>query len=130
MEYYRQYLLGHKFTIRTDHQALIWLYSLKEPKGRIARWLEKLSAFDFDIEYRAGPKHGNADTMSRCTNPKDCDCAETDNLEYVKCGHCKQCKRRAEVMASTMSQSLDKEDGPNILDKLEDSTNKICTVQI
>lgn len=35
VEYYRQYLLGHKFTIITDHQALIWLYSLKEPKGRI-----------------------------------------------------------------------------------------------
>lgn len=49
VEYYRQYLLGHKFTIRTDQHALIWLYSLKEPKGMIARWLEILSAFDFDI---------------------------------------------------------------------------------
>ena len=25
-EYYRQYLLSHKFTTRTDHQALIWLF--------------------------------------------------------------------------------------------------------
>lgn len=68
--------------------------------------------------------------MSRCTNPKDCDCAETDNLEYLKCGPCQKCKRRAEVMASAMSQSLDKEDGHNTLDKLEMSSNKICTVQI
>ena len=37
VEYYRQHLLGRTFTVRTDHQALIWLFSLKEPKGRIAR---------------------------------------------------------------------------------------------
>jgi hypothetical protein len=34
IEYYRQYLLGRKFCVRTDHQALIWLFSMKEPKGR------------------------------------------------------------------------------------------------
>jgi len=36
IEYYRQYLLGRKLCVRTDHQALIWLFSLKEPKGIIA----------------------------------------------------------------------------------------------
>ena len=45
VEYYRQYLPGRKFFVRTDHQALVWLFSFKEPKGRIARWLEILSAF-------------------------------------------------------------------------------------
>jgi hypothetical protein len=56
IEYYKQYLLGRKFCVRTDHQALIWLFSFKELKGRIARWLEILSAFDFLVEYRAGVK--------------------------------------------------------------------------
>ncbi|CAC5404231.1 unnamed protein product [Mytilus coruscus] len=36
VEYYRQYLLGRKFCVRTDHQALIWFFSLKEQKGRVA----------------------------------------------------------------------------------------------
>ena len=103
IEYYRQYILGRTFCVQTDHQALIWLFSLKEPKGRIGRWLEILSAFDYSVEYRAGPKHGNADTISRCFNPRDCDCPLTDNLEYLKCGPCKQCKKRAQDMFSSIS---------------------------
>ena len=42
VEYYRQYLLGRTFVVRSDHQALVWLFKLKEPKGRIARWIELL----------------------------------------------------------------------------------------
>ena len=69
VEYYRQYLLGRTFVVRSDHQALVWLFKLKEPKGRIARWIELLSEYDFSIEYRSGNKHANADTLSRCSTP-------------------------------------------------------------
>lgn len=89
VEYFRQYLLGRRFKIRTDHQALVWLFKIKEPKGRIARWIEILSSYDFSIEYRPGNKHGNADALSRCPNPKDCQCSNFDNLEPLKCGPCK-----------------------------------------
>ena len=50
VEYYRQYLLGRKFTVRTDHRALVYLFSFKEPRGRLARYLEILAAYDFVIE--------------------------------------------------------------------------------
>lgn len=30
VEYFKQYLLGQRFVLRTDHQALVWLYKLKE----------------------------------------------------------------------------------------------------
>ena len=60
-EYFRYYILGRHFIIRTDHQAIKWLFSLKEPKGRIQRWIEILSAYNFSVEYRPGTKHGNAD---------------------------------------------------------------------
>ncbi|CAC5378598.1 unnamed protein product [Mytilus coruscus] len=59
-------------------------------------------------DYRPGPKHGNADAMSRCSNPRDCDCPETYNMEYLKCGSCAKCTQTALDMASSMKnlQSL------------------------
>ena len=104
IEYFRQYLLGRRFTVRTDHQALVWLFKLKEPKGRIARWLEILSYFNFSVQYRPGLKHNNAGALSRCDNPSDCRCPETDNLEYLKCGPCKKCIKRASDMQSAFLQ--------------------------
>ena len=62
---FRYYLLGRQFHVRTDHAALKWLQSLKEPRGRRARWLETLSEFDFTIEHRPGKVHANADALSR-----------------------------------------------------------------
>ena len=46
---FRPYLLGRKFTQRTDHGSLTWLQSFKEPEGQLARWLEKLQELEFTI---------------------------------------------------------------------------------
>ena len=62
---FRQYLLGRKFVLRTDHNALTWLRNFKHPEGQMARWLEKLEEYTFSILHRPGRKHRNADSMSR-----------------------------------------------------------------
>ena len=62
---YRHYLLGSRFTLRSDHSALQWVRNFKEPRGQLARWLEHLGQFDFDLIHRAGKKHQNADALSR-----------------------------------------------------------------
>ena len=62
---FRNYLLGRRFLVRTDHSALRWLRNLSEPIGQQARWLETLEEFEFDIEHRPGKRHGNADALSR-----------------------------------------------------------------
>ena len=69
---YRQYLLGRKFTIRTDHAALTWMRRTPEPIGQQARWISLVEEFDFDIEYRPGKAHGNADALSRMPCPEEC----------------------------------------------------------
>ena len=97
VEYFKHYLLGRTFVVRSDHQALKWLFSLKEPKNRIARWIEVLSAFDFVVEYRAGKKHGNADGLSRCPDPRRCQCEDMDEEGHnLRCGPCNKCLKRSE----------------------------------
>ena len=107
MQYFRQYLLGRRFIVRTDHQALVWLLSLKEPNGKIARWIEALAPFDYAIEYRAGKLMGHVDGLSRCSNPKDCSCSEVDMNEPLKCGPCRKCRRRAEQMMHPASEQVE-----------------------
>lgn len=55
LEHFRVYLLGRKFQLRTDHQALAWLYS-KEPKAsaRISGWFAALMEYPIVIGYVRG----------------------------------------------------------------------------
>lgn len=76
IQQFRPYLLGSKFKLRTDHSSLRWLQTFKEPEGQMARWLETLQEYQFDIVHRAGTKHRNADAMSRIPPCTQCSRAE------------------------------------------------------
>ena len=65
LRHFRCYVLGKKFRVRTDHSALQWLRTFKEPVSQVARWIERLAEYDFDIEHRPGKQHYNADALSR-----------------------------------------------------------------
>src|SRR5208282_6871613 len=65
LRYFRHYLLGVRFRIRTDHAALLWLRRIPEPVGQQARWLEIMEKFIFFVEHRPGRSHSNADAVSR-----------------------------------------------------------------
>ena len=64
-EYFSQYLQGRKFVLRTDHNPLVWLRSMKEPKRPYSSWLVRLEQFEYQIQYRPGSQHVNADFNSR-----------------------------------------------------------------
>ena len=74
LKYFRQYLLGRSFVIRTDHAALTWLRKTPEPIGQNARWLEQLEEYTFLIQHRSAERHKNADSISRhpCLNKPSC----------------------------------------------------------
>ncbi|GMF19541.1 unnamed protein product [Phytophthora fragariaefolia] len=62
---FRPHLYGRKFTIVTDHAALKWLMTTKEPAGRLHRWAQTLQEYDFDILYRLSRENQVADALSR-----------------------------------------------------------------
>jgi len=65
--YWRHYLHSeHKFTLRTDHESLKYCQTMPiADKPRIARWMEKMAEFNFDIEHIPGAKNVVADALSR-----------------------------------------------------------------
>lgn len=72
--YFKQYLLGRKFRIRTDHKALTWLMKCDNPKTtQFCTWISELEIYNFDIEYRKGDKHLNADFLSRLEDCEQCE---------------------------------------------------------
>ena len=60
---FRHYLLGREILIRTDHSALRWIMSFKEPANQMARWLEILSQFNFKLEHA---REGTISTLMHC----------------------------------------------------------------
>lgn len=75
IEKFYYYLLGHTFTVLTDHQALEYIYNGKYRDGKRAvtraeGWALRLSAYDFKVQYIAGEKN-IADPLSRLVVSSD-----------------------------------------------------------
>jgi hypothetical protein len=62
---YRDVLQGVSFTWVMDHKGLIHLYHQKNLSGRQARWIEKISEYDFVIEYLLGVENILPDALSQ-----------------------------------------------------------------
>jgi len=64
----RHFLDGHRFLIRTDHQALREMYSTTDSCGRVMQRRLRLSEYTFDVQYRTGASHHSPDFLSRTGN--------------------------------------------------------------
>lgn len=70
VEKFFYYLYGRHFTLITDHQPLVHIFSKKKKlpvlsATRRLHYAVFLQMFDFDIKYRKSEDHGNADFLSR-----------------------------------------------------------------
>jgi hypothetical protein len=61
----RPYLHGRRFTLVTDHSALLQLFKKTDLTGKYARWALALQDYEFEIVHRPGITHQNADPLSR-----------------------------------------------------------------
>lgn len=67
---FNQYLYGKHFTLITDHQPLVAIFSPSKSvptmmAARLQRWSLFLGAHDYTIEFKGTKLHGNADGLSR-----------------------------------------------------------------
>jgi hypothetical protein len=61
---FKQYLVGNKFVVKTDHNSLKYFLEQKDLSEHQQKWVMKVQAFDFDIEYVKGKKNIVADALS------------------------------------------------------------------
>ena len=62
---FRRYLVGNKFKVKTNHNNLRFFLEQKELNERQHKWVSKVQAYDFEIEYVKGKNNVVADTLSR-----------------------------------------------------------------
>lgn len=67
--FFRRYLIGRCFKLRTDHKAIKFIKKAKDQNTRLLRWSLKLQEFHYEVEYIEGDKNG-ADGLSRAVSTK------------------------------------------------------------
>jgi len=90
---FRQYLLGRRVLVRSDHAALTYLRRAKEPVAQQARWLDFVEQFDVTVQHRSGSAHRAADALSR----RPCE----------RSGPCRQCTRGAGFVTNFPTRSAE-----------------------
>ena len=68
LERFEHLLRFAPFKARVDNRCLSYIKNLKKPTGIWNRWLEFINSFQFEINHRAGTKHGNVDALSRANH--------------------------------------------------------------
>ena len=56
--------MGNRFRVRTDHNSLRFFLEQKQLQERQQKWVSKLQAYDFDIEYVKGKHNVVVDALS------------------------------------------------------------------
>nr|GEW58491.1 hypothetical protein [Tanacetum cinerariifolium] len=68
-EKFRSYLIMNKSIVYNDHSALKYLFTKKDAKARLLRWILLLQEFDFKVIDTKGAENYAADHLSRLENP-------------------------------------------------------------
>lgn len=82
---WRQYLLGHRFMIYTDHRSLRELMSQVVQTPEQQFYLVKLLGFDYEIQYKAGSSNIVANSLSRidCSSQAQCLILSVPHHEFM-----------------------------------------------
>src|SRR6201990_1038991 len=83
---FRAFLLGTPFILYTDHKPLIFLHNMQMVDNRLARTLEDISEYNFEIRYRPGRLNILADALSRVAGVMDEETVDMENVNALPDG--------------------------------------------
>ncbi|KAL4097394.1 hypothetical protein QTP88_022182 [Uroleucon formosanum] len=109
----RPFILGIKFTVITDCQALVYLNLHKTVKPQIAPWFEVLHEYDFESKYRPGTRMPHADALSRAVDD------DTDDVDSID----KQLMERLELCVA-----LTKEERVRFMQQADEHLRKLIAL--
>lgn len=131
----KHYLLGKRFILVTDHAVLSMLRNHRDPHQRLARWIAQLMAFDFEVRYKTGITHKDADCLSRLVaapEPNDDDDAEKDVdvddlIDPVEVARSNDFIRAICSVSSQLTDDLTPQEDANIADiRKEQREDQFC----
>ena len=111
----KQFLLGRRFTLQTDHKPLKYLFAPDEeiPKtasARITRWAIALMGFDFELKYTPGEQIPHADALSRLDFDDDDDndrvCFALESINFVQSDLVTQSDIKTELGSNRVFQDV------------------------
>ena len=85
VNHFKAFLYGRTYTIRTDHEPLVYLYHMRRYDDRLHRTMEDLNIGFYELEYVPGKSNTIADALSRAAYPWKLDdddarvCLEPEN---------------------------------------------------
>ena len=65
LNYFKPYVYGTKFLVKSDHKPLTYLFAMKNPSSKLTRMRLDLEEFDFSVEFIKGKNNTGADALSR-----------------------------------------------------------------
>ena len=99
-KHFRCYLERRHFKLKTDHEALVYLYKQVKLNRRQAHWVEELSNFTFTIEYKPGR-----------TNPADAPSRRPDYARALQIERLQASGKRLEELRSLRGVDLQELEG-------------------
>jgi hypothetical protein len=67
INYFRPYIYGKHFVVKTHHRPLTYLFSMRNPTSKLTRMRLDLEEYEFTVEYLKGKDNHVADALSRIT---------------------------------------------------------------
>jgi hypothetical protein len=110
---FHYYLFGRHFDLYTDHKALTFLFTTKDPSYMLLNWMEELMTYNFTIHHRPGIEMVLPDALSRLFHnhqshkrgdesaSDNADCVRVAAIAMEKTSVCTICKKRTAKACNT-----------------------------